>query len=495
VSLIACPSFAEQVLQVIVKLQGAFPFPGTFFGHSRPRNCLIQVSFASLSLIPFTVPSFRGLIDLTVILPRPPLFGCPRRFGAKMAHMSTAATSGKTAAPQQQGGVSVVFLGAPPAASFFSRSSLPRVLCRSSPRWGWLKRRPARLDARTLLRGLIGIAVAIGLSLFLFFFAAGTKIVSSRPKSCRGRASARPFFVEQEDQIFAAELSSFRVSKHPMSETKTKPATPPPGVKKNSPPSPAIPIDRLYNRRESLPVGTPEAALSYPGEISFSHPAASIPPCTAAASGPCASTPGFGPPPSNPISGTATLLSQGPSRSFFRRFRSAPRKSAWTPTIHFSPSAKSAKFGVAIDSLEDMETLFSTASPSKKVSHLHDHQRHCRHLPALSLLRSRRETPRGAQPAKTFPARCKNDVPQGIHRPRAPTSTARAAPAMRIVTPTFSPGAATQSFPSGTTISISGYHNPRGPVPPPFQEVRLHALPTASPYGPGQRSTPGAPCR
>ena len=82
-------------------------------------------------------------------------------------------------------------------------------------------------------------------------------------------------------------------------------------------------------------------------------PAASTPPCIADASGPCASTPDSAPPP-NPTSAIATCSIA--ARPASASLSICPHKLAWTPIL---PSAlgEVGKVGVAIDSLDDMQTL------------------------------------------------------------------------------------------------------------------------------------------
>ena len=126
-----------------------------------------------------------------------------------------------------------------------------------------------------------------------------------------------------------------------------------------------------------------------------------------------------------------------------------PRRWATTPTTRW-PRGEVGKVGVAIDSLDDMETLLRR-HPARQGLHLDDHQRHggdpARHVHGGGREAGRRRR----RAAGHHPER----HPEGVHRPAAPTSS-RPGPSMRIITDIFAYSA--KDMPKWNTISISGYH-------------------------------------
>ena len=100
-------------------------------------------------------------------------------------------------------------------------------------------------------------------------------------------------------------------------------------------------------------------------------PAACSRPCTAAASGPCASTPASAPPRSR-TSATATCSSQG--QTGLSVAFDLPTQMGYD-SDHPRARGEVGKVGVAIDSLADMETLLRR-HPARQGLHLDDHQLH-----------------------------------------------------------------------------------------------------------------------
>ena len=127
-----------------------------------------------------------------------------------------------------------------------------------------------------------------------------------------------------------------------------------------------LPRERLYG-----PESLPGAEAHRPARRLPVHPRPARRAATAGGCGPCGSTPASAPPPSRTA---ATATSSSRARPASPWPSTCPPRSATTPTTR-TPSARSGKVGVAIDSLEDMETLFD-AHPARPGLDLDDDQRH-----------------------------------------------------------------------------------------------------------------------
>src|SRR6266700_2996934 len=221
-----------------------------------------------------------------------------------------------------------------------------------------------------------------------------------------------------------------------------KPNSPlPSNAKKNLPHSPA-------SRSSASTITTPSRTLrprnrSVIPANSLSL-AAFIPPCTAAACGPCASTPASAPP-SNPTSVTY-LLSKG--QAGLSVAFDLPTQIGMD-SDHPLALGEVGKVGVAIDSLEDMETLFD-GIPLEKVSTSMTINATAAILLCLYVAVAKRQ---GASLQK-LSGTVQNDIlKEYIARG---TYIYPVRPAMRIVTDIFS--WCRNNLPKWNTISISGYH-------------------------------------
>ena len=203
-----------------------------------------------------------------------------------------------------------------------------------------------------------------------------------------------------------------------------------------------IPIHALYTPAD-LKARDQEGKSDTPANIPL--PAACRPPCTAAGSGPCASTPAWATP-RNPTSATSICWPTAPPAS--RSPSICPRRSASIPTIPLA-LGEVGKVGVAIDSIEDMERLFDGIDLTK-ISTSMTINATASILLALYVAVARRQ---GADIRK-LSGTVQNDVlKEYIARG---TYIYPPAQAMRIITDMFA--WANENVPEWNTISISGYH-------------------------------------